>query len=198
MLADRTANGQTHEMGSPTSDERALISGAKALDERVWKEIFDNHYARLCTFFYYRVGDASAAEDLASQVFVEAVAGIERYSYRGIPLGAWLFRIARNVSSDYLRKETRNAKTAANAAFDAEQPQSAEFDVDEGRLMLAMDQLTAEQRQVVVLRFFSDLSIADTANVMSKSPGAIKALQHRALEHMRRVLAAESTSAQGD
>ncbi len=198
MLIEGTAIIHAEQTASRASDEGVLVRDAKALDGRAWETIFDTYYERLCAFLRYRIGNASAAEDLASQVFVEAVAGIKRYSYRGTPLGAWLFRIARNVSNDYLRKETRNAKAAADVAFDAEHPQPPEFSVDEGRLMLAMDQLTAEQREVVALRFFSDLSITDTAKAMHKSPGAIKALQHRALEHMRRILAAEGTSAQGD
>ena len=177
MLADRAADGQAHSMGSSTSDERALVSEAKALDEGAWEEIFNTYYARLCTFLRYRVGDASVAEDLASQVLVEAVAGIERYSYRGIPLGAWLFRIARNVSSDHLRREKRNAKATADASAIYEPPQASESDRDDSQLMLALGQLTSEQRQVVVLRFCSELSTADTATVMRKTPGSIKALQ---------------------
>ena len=198
MLIEGTATIHADKTASPTSDEGALVLAHKALDERAWETIFDAYYERLTTFLRYRIGNASAAEDLASQVFVEAVAGIERYSYRGTPLGAWLFRIARNVSSDYLRRETRNANAAADVAFDAEHPEPAKFALDEGRLMLTMDQLTPDQRQVVVLRFFSDLSIEETAKVMGKSQGAVKALQHRGLEHMRRILAANSSSAQGD
>ena len=197
MLPDRTADGQAHEMASSTSDERMLVSGAKALDERVWKEIFDTYYVRIWTFLRYRVGNISAAEDLASQVFVEAVAGIDRYTYRGIPLGAWLFRIARNVSSDYLRKQMRHERAAAEAAAESDRSQPSEPDVDVEQLMQALTQLTDDQRQVVVLRFFSDLSTADTATVMRKTPGSIKALQHRALASMRRALTADGLSAQG-
>ena len=184
-------------MASSTSDERMLVSGAKALDERVWKEIFDTYYVRIWTFLQYRVGNISAAEDLASQVFVEAVAGIDRYTYRGIPLGAWLFRIARNVSSDYLRKQMRHERAAAEAAAEPDTSQPSEPDVDGEQLMQALTQLTDDQRQVVVLRFFSDLSTADTATVMRKTPGSIKALQHRALASMRRALTADGLSAQG-
>ena len=184
-------------MEASTSTERALVSGAKALEEGAWKEIFDTYYVRICTFLRYRVGNASAGEDLASQVFVEAVAGIDRYTYRGLPLGAWLFRIARNVSSDYLRKQVRHERAAVEAAAELELPHPSESELDEEQLMQALTQLTDDQRQVVVLRFFSELSIADTATVMRKTPGSIKALQHRALACMRRVLTAGRASAQG-
>lgn len=196
MLADRTADGQAREMEASTSDERALVSGAQALDEGAWKEIFDTYYLRICTFLRYRVGNASAGEDLASQVFVEAVAGIGQYTYRGLPLGAWLFRIARNVSSDYLRKQMRHERTAFEAAAEQEMPQPFESELDEEQLMQALHQLTDDQRQVVVLRFFSELSTVDTATIMRKTPGSIKALQHRALAGMRRALTAGSPSAQ--
>ncbi len=195
MVIEGTADIHANAQASSDSDESALVRDAKALDEGAWEEIFNGYYARLCTFLRYRVGDASAAEDLASQVLVEAVAGIDRYTYRGLPLGAWLFRIARNVSSDYLRREKRNAKAVAEASAEFEPPQPYESRGDDGQLMLALDQLTSEQRQVVVLRFFSELSTADTASAMGKSEGSIKALQHRALARMRKALIAGGSSA---
>ena len=150
------------------------------------------HYSpqRLCTFLRYRVSDSGAAEELASQVFVEAIACIGRYEYRGISLGAWLFRIARNVSSDHLRREARSPQAVVETSDDESPFRFVERDWEEQQLMAALARLTEDQRQVIALRFIDELSTAEAATAMGKSEGAVKALQHRALARMRQALPA--------
>ena len=195
MLAEPGIRPEAGER-SAVLDEAGLVRRAKALDERAWEELFHEHYQRLCTYVRYRVGDSTAAEDLASQVFAEAVAGIGRYEYRGIPIRAWLYRIARNLSNDYIRKERgRGAGIRPN-----EQPSPlrlVERALEAQQLTAALGLVTDEQRQVLVLRFLNELSTVETARVMGKSTGAIKTLQHRALAAARRALAAIDPPAWG-
>jgi len=179
-------------------DERLLVAAAKALDERAWETLFHQHYDQLRTYVRYRVGDAAVADDLASQVFAEAVAGIGKYRYRGIPIRAWLFRIARNLSNDYVRKE-RYRPDAALQLREAPSPlRLLERDLEVRQLTAALERLTDEQRQVLVLRFILEHSVFETAETMSKSIGAVKTLQHRALAAARRALASIDPTSWGE
>ena len=181
----------------PVADEAALVARAKALDDGAWETLFHDHYDQIRTYLRYRIGDASAAEDLASQAFLEAVAGIGRFEYRGVPIRAWLFRIARNISNDYVRRE-RNRPGVALTPQEAPSPtRGLEHDLEVQQLTAALEHVTDEQRQVLVLRFLLDLSVAETSRVMAKSQGAIKTLQHRALAAARRALSAIDPSAWG-
>ena len=179
------------------ADEATLVARAKALDDSVWETLFHDHYDQIRTYLRYRVGDPSAAEDLASQAFLEAVAGIGRYEYRGIPIRAWLFRIARNLSNDYVRRERARPSVAFTPQEAPSPTRALEHDLEVRQLNAALEHVTDEQRQVLVLRFLLELSVAETARVMAKSQGAIKTLQHRALAAARRALSASDPSAWG-
>ena len=181
----------------PIADEAALVARAKALDDGAWETLFHDHYDQIRTYLRYRVGDPSVAEDLASQAFLEAVAGIGRYEYRGVPIRAWLFRIARNLSNDYVRRE-RGRPSVAFTPQEAPSPTRVlEHDLEVQQLSAALEHVTDDQRQVLVLRFLLELSVAETARVMTKSQGAIKTLQYRALAAARRALSATDPSAWG-
>ena len=195
LVEQRIQNGAG--LQQPVADEAALVARAKALDDGAWETLFNDHYHQLRTYLRYRVGDPATAEDLASQAFLEAVAGIGRYEYRGVPFRAWLFRIGRNLSNDHVRRE-RNRPSPAFTTQAAPSPtRVVEHELEVQQLNAALVHVTDEQRQVLVLRFLLELSTAETARVMAKSQGAIKTLQYRALAAARRALSAIDPSASG-
>jgi len=158
------------------------------MDEEAWAHLLRTHYPRLCSFLGRKVGDAAVAEDLASQVFVEAVARIDRFEWRGLPFDAWLFRIARNLSNDYFRKQGRLQRAPFMPAEETPLGHELEREAEAKQVQAAMIELTDEQRDVLTLRFVDGFSTESTAAVMKKSTGAIKAIQHRGLASMRRAL----------
>src|SRR3972149_3114388 len=106
-------------------EEAHLIARAQESDRAAWDEIFQRHYQRVYVFVFCRIGDAMAAEDVTADVFVEAWRGIRRYSYRGVPLASWLYRIAHNLIADFLRRRNR-AKTQRLEDNGALTPQSGD------------------------------------------------------------------------
>ena len=174
-------------------EEAELVARAQESDRAAWDEIFQRHYQRVYVFVFMRVGDAMAAEDLTADVFVEAWRGIRRYSYRGVPLLSWLYRIAHNLVADFLRRSSR-AKTqrlddrAESAPHSADEADSVALWQS---ISAAFRKLTIEQQQVLVSRFIEGLSLAETAEVMGKKENAIKALEFRALKSVRRILGAD-------
>jgi RNA polymerase sigma-70 factor (ECF subfamily) len=170
--------------------EEALIERARALDNSAWAEIYERHAEQVYSYIYYRLGDQQTAEDLTADVFVKAVTGIKRYSYRGTPLLAWLYRIAHNVTVDHRKAAAKRAQRTAMDELDRiEAPRNALQEHDDRSDMLeAIRRLTPEQQQVVILRFYSGMSSAEVANIMGKPEGAVKALQTRAVRSLRRII----------
>ncbi len=179
-------NAAQDSFGLPTADQ---IDRLAALDEDAWQAVYDDYFLKLRNFAYARTGDLGEAEDIASEVFAGALRGIHSYHDRGAPLGAWLFRIARNVTTDHLRRHQRRPE--ATLTDDHEAPSVAFETVEDREVLLhGLNQLTEEQQTIISLRFFSDCSLEDTARVMNKSVGAVKGLQQRALGSLRRHLTA--------
>lgn len=171
------------------SDER-LVADARSLREDAWAEIYQRHAQQVYAYVYYRLGDQHAAEDLTSDVFVKAIAGIHNYSYRGTPLLAWLYRIAHNVTADYRKSSARRAQHQVAVELEEINERSDSIGALDDRedMLGAIRALTEDQQQVVLLRFYHGMNHAEVARVMGKPEGAVKALQTRALRSLRRLL----------
>ncbi|MEZ4768688.1 MAG: sigma-70 family RNA polymerase sigma factor [Caldilineales bacterium] len=178
--------------------ERARRRDAVALD-RLYLLYIDKVYR----YIWYRVGDQALAEDLAMDVFVRLVENIARFrvpsEQQVAAFSAWLFRIAGNRVTDHYRRQARadrfrEKRMSELASGDTEEQGQNRLErlADRDELRQAMEELNENQRQVLYYRFVADLSSAQTARAMKKSEGAVKALQHRALENLRRLLSSPS------
>jgi len=175
-----------------SAQEGELIRRAKRGDPAAFAEIYDRFQPAVYRYVSYRVGEPVIAEDLTSEVFVRLVEKIDRYTPRGRPLLAWLYTIARNLVTDHRRR--------AGRFFPIEIPEEQLLDdapaheevierrLAQRRLAAAISQLTEDQRRVILLRFGEGLDSGTAAQVLGKSVGATKALQHRALAALRRLL----------
>ncbi len=169
----------------------ALVADAKAGDSRAFAAIYDAYAGRLFRFLLLRVGEPADAEDLLQRVFVKVIEALPRYQDRGLPFGAWLFRIARNVAIDFVRaRKNEQALTVAEGHLDQRhQPAAMAELMDDRRLVRdALDVLTHDQRDVLVYRFFAGLSPREIGAIMGKREGSIRAMQFRALATLRRHL----------
>jgi RNA polymerase sigma-70 factor (ECF subfamily) len=178
-------------------DEARLIRLAQQGDAGACAALYDRHYDAVFRYCYYRVEDVSLAEDLASEVFVRMVEKLDTFRVRGRPLLAWLYTIARNLVTDAYRNNGRADHVpldrASTVSMDGETALMQRVDrrLSADCLAVAMERLTCEQRQVILLKFIEDLNNTQVARLMSKSEGAIKSLQHRALHALRRALEKE-------
>lgn len=138
------------------------------------------------------------AQDLTADVFLEVMEGASRF--QGPPSGfrAWVFRIARNSFIDHVRKESRRRHESVEAAEEAGRLPESSADperdalshVETERILEVMEDLSPDQREVLLLRLVADLPIAEVAEIVGKTPGAVKALQHRALRSLENRLEA--------
>ena len=173
-------------------DERQLIEAARALSPEAWSAIYDTNFPKIYSYVYRRLEDHTVAEDLASHVFLEALRGIGGFQYRGVSLLAWLYRIAHNLTCDHLRRNAARPVIHLGNGNGSHEPRVADAteQVDTWQdVTRAIRRLPEDHQQVLILRFIEGLPVATVAVIMGKREGTVRVIQHRALGHMRRLLA---------
>ncbi len=175
----------------PLEEEAKLVSGAQAGDSEAFGRLYRAYVQAIYRYLFLRLSDTSLAEDLTAEVFLRAVDGLPRYIQRGLPFGAWLFRIARDRLVDYYRQSARRPRAELDDNLPSDLPEPSDSVVDSETaetLREALAKLTDEQRDVIQFRFMEEWSLEETARVMNKSVNAVKALQHRALNALNRFM----------
>jgi RNA polymerase sigma-70 factor (ECF subfamily) len=175
------------EPSPQTADERLLVEAAQA-DLAKFDVLYELHFDRVYFFIVSRVHDRTIAEDLASEVFHKALANLSNYQWRGTPFSAWLFRIASNAIVDHFKRSDRE-RQADELEHPLAQPDLSSTDLDfierQVHFFRLVEQLPEIQRRVVSERFVEERSIREIARRLSKTEGAIKQLQFRALQTLR-------------
>lgn len=168
-----------------------LVARARRGDVGAFGLLYDEYADRIFGFARARGRSVHDAEDLTATVFLKAWESIAAYDERGVPFSAWLFRIARNAVIDDYRRGQRIPIPTEDVEPDgaADGPEAAVVArADAERLRRAVRQLTADQAAVVALRYWWDMSLKDTAEVLEKNENSVKALQHRAVRTLARLL----------
>jgi RNA polymerase sigma-70 factor, ECF subfamily len=171
--------------------ERELIERAKLYEEDALREIYERFSPGIYRYIYYRVSDPDLAEDLRAEVFLRMLESLDRFDYRGWSISAWLYRIAHDRVIDHLRRARRRQHTELDENWEDSAAGPDEFMLNKltrEHLRTAIGQLTEEQQQVILLRFIEDMSLRETAQILGRTEGAIKALQHRGLQSLSRIL----------
>lgn len=172
-------------------EEHDLIRKAQSYDPDAFGAIYERFYNGVYRYIFYRVGEQSLAEDLTMEVFVKAMEAIDTYSFRGVPFSAWLYRIASNLVVDHFRRQPSQMAVSLEEKLVAslEHPTGVlESEFAHHQLRRALSELTDDQQQVVILKFVDGLSNLEVAQILGKTEGAVKSLQHRALASLGRVL----------
>jgi len=177
-------------------DESILVQRAQKNDSQALAEIYEAYFDKIYRYIALRIRNEMEAEDLTQQVFMKMLHSISAYKSQGVPFSSWLYRIAHNQVVDFLRQRNKKATVDIEGLplqDTANDPQSLiELDCDIKELKQAMQNLTASQQEVLSLRFTGDMPIAQCAEVMGKSEGAIKALQHSAVQALKKALVGKS------
>lgn len=164
-------------------DERALIEAAQQ-DPSRFAELYELHFERVYAYIARRVSDRSVAEELTAHVFHQALANLGKFKWRGAPFAAWLFRIAANSIVDRAQKLARASSIQSPPEATTTEPNLEQIDRI-ARIYRLVDELPWDQRYVIRKRFAEEKSIREIAQKLSRSEGAIKQLQFRALQNLR-------------
>ena len=180
--------------GESLADPNRLAQAVEAAqrgEARGWSALFERFYPDVHAYALARLGDVTSAEDVAQDVFVAAVTSIRNLRDRREPaVQAWFLHICRNKVVDHIRRAVRYRANTVNPGQSlAPDPTAiAEINLESDRVRAAMVRLTDEQQDILVRRFVLDQSIEDVALNTRRSLGAVKSMQHRALESLRRAL----------
>jgi RNA polymerase sigma-70 factor (ECF subfamily) len=165
-----------------------LVAGIRRRDPQVLSWVYETYSPRLYHYLLHRLGDPDLARDVQHDVFVRFLERAADFEDRGVPLAAWLFRLARNLAIDVRRRHARTIPLSAtfltDSSADAGQP-SLDLLADSQELRMALASLPPAYRQVLLLRFTYTLSLPETARQLGRSLGATKALQTRAVQLLR-------------
>jgi len=165
-----------------TDEERLLIEAAQA-DPARFVELYDRNVDRIYAYVSRRAGSRSVAEDVTSEVFEQALSNLGKFKWRGLPFVAWFYRIASNALADHWKREGRDSHDLPPDVPDEREHQDLERRVS---LFQLVDRLPDAQRQVIQMRFVEDRTIREVAAALDRSEGAVKQLQLRALENLRK------------
>ncbi|MEU7002826.1 sigma-70 family RNA polymerase sigma factor [Nonomuraea sp. NPDC046570] len=177
-----------------TDELRTLVLRAKTGDSDAFGTLYDRYLDLVYRYIYYRVGSHPLAEDLTSETFLRALRRISDFTWQGRDFGAWLVTIARNLVTDHFKSGRYRLEVTTGEVLDvpvdgASIPENAVVTaIINDRVLRAVRDLNPEQQECVVLRFLHGLSLAETALIMGKKSGAIKALQFRAVKALARAL----------
>lgn len=183
--------------------EASLVEGLKQRDPAAWTALYDDHHPAVFRYIQVRTGHSSVAEDLTAQVFVEAIKGIGTYRYRGTPVLAWLYRIARNLVSDHFKSLRRKRAQPLSEVREpvasgvgaplpgGVTPPGSEDPAGEVHLLdlrNALLKLKEAHREVLVLHYYLGLPLPEVAVVVGKRERAVYSLHARAIEALRKLV----------
>jgi RNA polymerase sigma-70 factor, ECF subfamily len=176
--------------------ESQLVDLAQHGSQEALIEIYEQHRDSVFTYVFYRVGDQHVAEDLAAEVFVRMLTGLQNYKPQpDRPIVCWLYTIAHNLITDHYRKSRAVDLQPLEDCLEINDSEHPAHQVDhllnQECLFRAMQTLTEEQRLVVIYKFIEDRDNDEVATLLGKNERAIRSLQHRALAALSRSLKME-------
>jgi RNA polymerase sigma-70 factor (ECF subfamily) len=175
-----------------TEPEETLVERSKE-DPGAFGVLYERYVDQIYQYVFYRTGDRYDAEDLTARTFYKALANLEGYRHRGLPFSAWLYRIAHNLVANWHRDRKRHTGIPLDELALVGKGRETALEVLESNerseaLREALSRLPEDRRELLVLKYSTDLSNKEIGKVMGRSEGAVKALYHRTLAALRKDL----------
>ena len=197
-----TMNGDAERTEAASAEAWELVTAAQRGDSAAFGLLYDRYVDVVYRYVLFRMGDRDLAEDVTSETFLRALRRITSVSYQGRDVGAWFVTIARNLILDHMKSSRFRLEVVTDevtepgaapvsgigAQAQAGPEQEAIIRATRTELLRCVAKLGEDQRECIVLRFMQGLSVAETAAIMNRNEGAIKALQHRAVRRLAQLL----------
>jgi len=172
------------------NDEESLILKSQA-DSEAFRPLYEKYFKRIFLFVHHRVGDKALTADITSQVFLKALLNINKFSFRGLPFSAWLFRIALNECNDFFRKNKRyRLVTMEEGMVDhlyEELTSETRLEDLRQRLPSILQKLSVNELQIIELRFFEQRPFKEVGDILGISETYAKVRVYRILEKMKKL-----------
>ncbi len=170
---------------------KRLLNKIQQFDTQALTEIYDSFAPRIYGYVYRRTGHVETAQEITAETFHRLLVALKNKSGPTDNLSAWLYRVAHNLIVDDYRKQPLQEILELDEENLASPNPDQEMGIQRQRAeqtRVALLQLTAQQQEVIALRFLEGCSLQETAQIMQRDVGAVKALQHRALNSLRRLI----------
>ena len=184
------------------AQERELLQRIQ-LDRKEFGAVFDFYYKPIFGYLYRRTGDYDLARDMAAETFLKAFLKIHAFTWNGISISSWLYKIATNEANQFFRKQKYKPVTL-ESILDFEllrQPDSEserteledEMKAHQDFILVqqALKRMDLKYQGVIALRFFESTDILEIGEILDKPEGTIKSLLSRGLEKLRQRLVFE-------
>lgn len=180
--------------------ERATVDRARTGDQQALADIYDWYMPRVYRYAVARLGNTHEAEDLTEEVFLKLLGAIGDFRWKDVPFSSWIFRIAHNCVATHFRRAAQRGGAMSEIPEDTidmrhDLAAAVEERITMEEVRRAAELLPDAQREVIALRFAVGLSIADTAKALGKREGNVKALQHKAVARLQKMLILDGTAA---
>jgi RNA polymerase sigma-70 factor (ECF subfamily) len=175
----------------PALPDKDVLKYATDGNREAFGELYDRYIDRIYNYVYYRTGNQHDAEDLTARVFYRALRHISNYQDRGLPISAWLYRIAHNLVANWHRDNSRRKEIPLDDGYyvlkhTGLHPEAAlEKTEEQEELLQVLRRLPEERQQLIFLKFVEHLPNAEIGRIMGRTEGAIKSLYHRTLISLR-------------
>jgi RNA polymerase sigma-70 factor (ECF subfamily) len=171
----------------------ALVELARTGDSDAFGMLYDHYQGSVYRFLFYRTRSSTLAEDLTSETFFRALRNMQNFRWQGKDFGAWLMTIARNLATDHFKAgRTRLELATEDMGVHDDATEGPEHTVlaslTNEVLLKALTELPSEQKDCLVMRFLQGMSIAETAEVLGRSDGAVKQLQLRGVRNLAKLM----------
>ena len=170
-------------------DLAQIIVGCRKGESQCFSQLVDMYASRCYGYFYRLTGNNDISDELLSELFVKLVEKIT--TYKGGSFESWLFKIATNIFHDFLRSKQRRKKLleVRKERLEAEVTEykkSGDEQID--KLQIQLKRLDTDTRELIMLRFYSQLSFKDIAKMRSEPIGTTLARLHRGLKKLREIM----------
>ncbi len=168
-------------------DDAQVIKQVKSGDAEAYGMLYEQYAEVIFRYVYSHLDNRLDAEDLTEEIFLRAWRALPKYDERGLPFSAFLFRIARNSLIDYYRQR-KAVQSIEDVELQSKEPgpeETVDVRIEDRNLRETIAKLREDYRNVLIFRFLSGLSPEETAQVMQRSVGAVRVLQHRALSALK-------------
>ncbi|WP_433470963.1 sigma-70 family RNA polymerase sigma factor [Saccharomonospora azurea] len=196
LVGARRSSPRPQPADPTVAENWELVRAAQRGDTTAFATLYDRHVDGVFRYVLLRVGDRHLAEDVTSETFLRALRRITSISYQGRDVGAWFTTIARNLVFDHVKSsrfrlevvtdDVAEPGTTSDAPPGPEQQVISRTTNDE--LLRRIGDLGDDQRECIILRFIQGYSVSETAAIMQRNEGAVKALQHRAVRRLAKLL----------
>jgi len=173
-------------------DEQAIVLAAQRGDQEALTGLYEHYFPKVYRYVAVRLGNTEDTEDVTEEIFLRLIDNLNTFVFRGLPFGAWVFRIARNEIVSHVRRQKVRSATAPLTEFipdlSSDHVTEIEIQFSIAEVRVATEKLPEAQRQVIGLRFGAGLSVAETAQALKKTENNVKVLQHKAIAKLQIML----------